>query len=119
MHLGRVDEDPANLLGDEGWAKDMFWLKPKDAVCDEPADDEDEYEIVGKVAETEAEVVAAVKARDECFTPPPGIDLYELKYDDASYMWDEETGDLYDMEIYEESGKLYKVGNHVDSDDDE
>jgi hypothetical protein len=69
MHLGRVDEDPALLGGDE-WAKDMYWLKPKDAVRDEPADDEDEpaddeYEIVGKVAETEAEVVAAVAAEAE------------------------------------------------------
>lgn len=117
MHLGRVDEDPANLLGDEGWAKDMLWLKPKDAVPDEPADDE--YEIVGKVAETEAEVVAAVKARAEAVSPTPGTDLYEVQFEDATYMWNDKTGDLYDMEIYEESGKLHQVGNYLESEDED
>ena len=46
------------------------------------------------------------------------IPINEIEMGGKDYVWNEATGDLYDKAIFESTGKLKKVGEYIDDDDD-
>ena len=106
IHLGRVDED-----------KPSFFPGTHTPKLKAPAEVEDVGKIEVKIESPKSEADDGVTDH-EPFTPPGGTSLTEIEMDGQDYMWNDENGDLYDKEIFESTGKLKKVGEYNDDDED-
>ena len=86
-------------------------VTPKPEVVEKP--------VVVEKPQLKTPVVEEEVDEDAPFTPKAGMTLAEIEMDGEDFMWDEETGNLYDKAYFDEHGKLKKVGEYNDDEDDE